>query len=39
VDEKAYSDSALWLVFTPGYEEADMALKEKCPPFMYANCF
>ena len=34
--DKAYE---VYKKITPGYVEGDMALKQKCPPYMYANCY
>ena len=34
--DKAYE---VYKKITPGYVDGDKALKEKCPPYMYANCY
>ncbi len=34
--DKAYE---VFKKITPGYVDGDMALKQKCPPYMYANCY
>ena len=34
--DKAYE---VYKKITPGYVDGGMALKEKCPPYMYANCY
>jgi cellobiose phosphorylase len=34
--DKAYE---VFQKITPGYTEGDKSIKEKCPPYMYANCY
>ncbi len=34
--DKAYE---IFQRISPGYIEGDMAIKEQCPPYMYANCY
>jgi cellobiose phosphorylase len=34
--DKAYE---VFKRITPGYVDGDMSLKQKCPPYMYSNCY